>query len=120
MYTWCVHVVYSAQTLVVRGAFETADERRRRRRRRRRIIRLIYITCGVAYVEWNGIYVLEKDPCARVAYDGQVLTYGAYFIESAMDGRDRVRTCVIRFFLEDGTVVGGGGGWCGLDLVYWF
>ena len=49
---------------------------------------------------------VREESCARVAYDGQVLTYGAYFIESAVDGRDRVRTCVIRFFLEDGTVVG--------------
>jgi len=34
----------------------------------------------------------------------QVLTYSAYFVEAAMDGRDRVRTCAIRFYLEDGTV----------------
>lgn len=45
------------------------------------------------------MFVARSDPV-----DGQVLTFGAYFIESAMDGRDRVRTCVIRLFLEDGTV----------------
>ena len=41
---------------------------------------------------------------AWVAYDGQVLVYAAYFVEAAMDGRERVRTCVVRYYLEDGTV----------------
>lgn len=41
---------------------------------------------------------------AWVAYDGQSLSYGAYFTEKALDGRDRHRQCVIRFHLEDGTV----------------
>ena len=41
---------------------------------------------------------------AWVAYDGQSLSYGAYFVEKALDGRDRIRRCVIRFHLEDGTV----------------
>ena len=41
---------------------------------------------------------------AWVACDGQSLSYGAYFVDKALDGRDRPRKCVIGFHLEDGTV----------------
>ena len=41
---------------------------------------------------------------AWVAFDGQTLAFEAYFVESAVDGRDRPRRCVLRYYLEDGTV----------------
>ena len=41
---------------------------------------------------------------AWVAYDAQQLAYAAYFVEPSVDGRERVRSCAIRFYLEDGTV----------------
>ena len=41
---------------------------------------------------------------AWVAFDGQTLAFEAYFVEPAVDGRDRPRRCVLRYYLEDGTV----------------
>lgn len=41
---------------------------------------------------------------AWVAFDGMFLAFEAYFVEPAMDGRDRVRVCCLRYYLEDGTV----------------
>ena len=41
---------------------------------------------------------------AWVAFDGMFLAFEAYFLEPAVDGRDRVRTCCLRYYLEDGTV----------------
>ena len=40
---------------------------------------------------------------AWVAFDGQTLNFEAFFVQPAVDGRDRVRRCVLRFYLEDGT-----------------
>ena len=40
---------------------------------------------------------------AWVAFDGQPLNFEAFFVQPAVDGRDRVRRCVLRFYLEDGT-----------------
>jgi len=41
---------------------------------------------------------------AWVAFDGMFLAFEAYFTEPALDGRDRVRKCCLRYYLEDGTV----------------
>lgn len=41
---------------------------------------------------------------AWVAFDGMFLAFEAYFVEPALDGRDRVRVCCLRYYLEDGTV----------------
>ena len=41
---------------------------------------------------------------AWVAFDGMFLAFEAFFREPALDGRDRVRVCCLRYYLEDGTV----------------
>ena len=41
---------------------------------------------------------------AWVAFDGMFLAFEAYFLEPALDGRQRVRVCCLRYYLEDGTV----------------